>query len=152
MKDPAIIVDLDNTLALIGDRNPYDASECGYDKLNHIVYRMIFKYQDAGYKLIILSGRKATYTKETMGWLQKYYINPDMLIIRNKGDNQPAFSFKHRAYNQYIKNKFEVEFALDDDIQVIEMWRSIGVPCFHLDGRGREWSGFQIKLAEESKE
>ena len=33
----AIIVDLDGKLAIIGDRNPYNAAQCGLDRINSVV-------------------------------------------------------------------------------------------------------------------
>lgn len=133
IKQPAIIVDLDNTLALIGDRNPYDASDCGYDKLNHVVYRLMKKYEKEGYAIVLVSGRSHDSWEETAQWLNKHNINPAMIILRGITDKQPATSFKMRAYNEYIKGGYEVELALDDSEKICRMWRSLGLTAFQVD-------------------
>jgi predicted kinase len=54
----AVICDLDGTLALIGDRSPYDASRCDeVDIPNKPVVEAIKAFHRMGYKIIFLSGR-----------------------------------------------------------------------------------------------
>lgn len=54
----AVICDLDGTLALIGDRSPYDASRCDeVDSPNKPVVEAIKAFHRMGYKIIFLSGR-----------------------------------------------------------------------------------------------
>jgi predicted kinase len=54
----AIICDLDGTLALMGDRSPFDASRCDLvDLPNPPVVEAVKLFFNAGYKIIFLSGR-----------------------------------------------------------------------------------------------
>jgi len=54
----AIICDLDGTLALIGDRSPYDASRCDVtDKPNIPVIETVSLFFQKGYKILFVSGR-----------------------------------------------------------------------------------------------
>lgn len=131
-KTPALIVDLDETLCLIGDRDPHDATELAYDELNHVIYRLIVKYRKDGYALIIITGRSIKYAEATQQWLAKYNVPYDLLIMRPEGDKQPDFTLKHRAYNEYIKDHYDVEFVLEDRTRVVKRWREIGLICFQV--------------------
>ena len=54
----AIICDLDGTLALMGDRSPYDASQCDVkDHPNPPVVEAVKLFFRAGYRIIFVSGR-----------------------------------------------------------------------------------------------
>jgi predicted kinase len=54
----AVICDLDGTLALIGDRSPFDASRCDeLDIPNTPVVEAVKAFHRMGYKIIFLSGR-----------------------------------------------------------------------------------------------
>lgn len=79
MSSPAIIVDLDGTLALIGDRSPYDADECGLDTVNPAVAAVMGWAAAAGYAIVLVSGRgvKASHRKYTEQWLTWNNIHVD---------------------------------------------------------------------------
>lgn len=128
----ALIVDIDSTLALLGDRSPYNYEELGYDKLNGVVYRMVMKYKRDGYHILLVTGRPIEYAEETMAWLNMNHVPYDMLVMRPKGDKQQDSTLKHRAYNEYIKDKYEVELVLEDRTRVVKMWREIGLTCFQV--------------------
>jgi hypothetical protein len=128
----ALIVDIDSTLALLGDRSPYNYDEVMYDKLNEVVYRLIMKYKRDGYHILLVSGRPMTCAEDTQKWLQMNHVPYDMLVMRPEGDKQPDTSLKQRAYNQYIKGRYDVEFVLEDRSRVVKMWRSIGLVCFQV--------------------
>lgn len=119
----AIIVDLDSTLALLGDRSPYNYGEVMYDKLNQVIYRLVMKYKRDGYHILIVTGRPITCAKDTQKWLEINHVPCDMLVMRPEGDKQPDYSLKYRAYNQYIKGRYDVELVLEDRNRVAEMWR-----------------------------
>lgn len=131
-KLPAIIVDIDSTLALLGDRDPMMYEEAVYDELNHVVYRLMRKYEKDGYKIILLTGRPMKYAELTIDWLAKHAVHYDALIMREDKDKRKDIYLKHRAYNQYIKNKYEVELVLEDRTRVVKMWRSLGLTCFQV--------------------
>src|SRR6202012_321103 len=66
----AVICDLDGTLAILGDRDPYDASRCYEDGLNRavaIAVKAIAKEYNAA--IFFLSGRSDKWLSETSEWL-----------------------------------------------------------------------------------
>jgi hypothetical protein len=129
----AIIVDLDSTLAILNDRHWKNYDEVGYDELNEVIYRLIVKYKRDGYYILIVTGRPRNCGGDTIDWLDKYHVPFDMLVMRPDGDRQPDTTLKYRAYNQFIKGKYEVEFVLEDRDRVVEMYREeLHLVCFQV--------------------
>src|SRR5260221_4266897 len=56
-KPKAIMCDLDGTLALMGERGPFEMEKCEHDMLNRPVYLMLEACRLAGYRIILVSGR-----------------------------------------------------------------------------------------------
>lgn len=134
--EDAVIFDLDGTLALIDDRNPYDATECEYDKLNQPVYDCLHRYQDGGYKIIICSGRSSKYLKQTDRWLGKHGIKPDLFLMRKEGDVRRDSILKREMFIKNILPKYFVNVVFDDRQQVVDTWRDMGLTVFQVaDGR-----------------
>lgn len=137
----AIICDLDGTLALFGDANPYDRDFL-QDKINPSVADVLDTYQAAcgdGWgevQLIIVSGRKDKYKAQTKEWLKKNLVYYDALYMRKTApDGQPEpkdVLVKQEIYETYIKGKYNALFVLDDRDQVVDMWRSLGLTCFQV--------------------
>jgi predicted kinase len=129
----AIICDLDGTLALINGRNPFDASKCDQDLLNEPVANVLRNYKKLGYKILLVSGREDRYKEPTLSFLEKHAIEFDELIMRKSQDNRKDSIIKTEIYNDFIKDKYFVEFALDDRNQVVDTWRNdLKLPCFQV--------------------
>ena len=130
-KPKNILCDLDGTLALIGDRNVYDASKCEVDTLNKPVAKILFKYGVSN--VIFMSGRQMKDRKETIKWLEKNgFDNPCGLYMRETDDVRPDEIVKKELFNTHIKGKYNIEFVLDDRQKVVDMWRSIGLTCLQV--------------------
>jgi hypothetical protein len=130
----AIICDLDGTLAIINHRNPYDASNCEKDKLNDPVADVLLTYKKRGHSIILLSGRLDTYKPQTLRWLQAHGIKYDLLLMRKEGDTRKDSIVKTEFFDTYIKDTFNITFALDDRNQVVDLWRKeIRIPCFQVN-------------------
>lgn len=134
--DEAVIFDLDGTLALMGDRNPYDASDCEYDKLNHDVFDAMMRHKQSGHAIIICSGRSSQYLPQTDRWLGKMGIQPDLFLMRKEGDTRKDSVVKKEMFINEIAPKYYVNVVYDDRQQVVDMWRDLGLTVFHVaDGR-----------------
>lgn len=131
-KPDAVIFDLDGTLALIGDRNPYDASDCEYDKLNHDVFDALMRYKEGGYKIIICSGRSSKYLPQTDRWLGKHMIEPDLFLMRKEDDMRKDSIVKREMFMNHILPNYYVNVVYDDRNQVVDMWRDLGLTCFQV--------------------
>jgi len=130
---PAIICDLDGTLALMNGRNPFDASTCEQDILNEPIGQLVKSYAEQGTKIILLSGRTDNYKEETKRWLEKYEIPYEKLLMRKHRDRRKDAVIKKEIVDNEIKGKYFVRFVLDDRNQVVDMWRNdIGYACFQV--------------------
>jgi predicted kinase len=131
----AIICDLDGTLALIGHRDPYDASSCEKDELNKVVFQLIRDYD--GW-IFFLSGRSDKYEQETKRWLDKHVPSEILscrgatLVMRKEGDLRKDSIVKREMFEKRIADKFFIEYVLDDRNQVVELWRSMGLTCLQV--------------------
>jgi predicted kinase len=134
----AIICDLDGTLALLGDRNPYDASTCEQDDLNEpvsvILRQMMPRYLSSPTPaLILVSGRSSKYREQTVRWLYKHNIIWDFLFMRDEDDNRKDAVIKREIYEDSILGRYNVLFVLDDRDQVVDLWRSLGLTCLQVN-------------------
>lgn len=130
----AVICDLDGTLALIHNRSPYDASNCDIKDLPNVpVVNTVKLYHNAGYKIVFCSGREQKYEPETRRFIEKHL--PDVayeLNMRKTDDFRKDAIIKEEIYQEHILGKFNVFVVLDDRSQVIEFWRSKGLPTWQV--------------------
>jgi len=134
----AILVDLDGTLALFaGQRGPFDWDKVGDDKVNEPVASLVAQAAFfEGYKIsiIILSGRDGVAKDASIEWLDKNAIVYDKVFMRAAGDTRKDSIVKRELYEKHIKDKYFVEFVLDDRDQVVDLWRKdLGLPCFQVN-------------------
>ena len=71
---PAIICDLDGTLALLNGRSPYDASTCENDELNTLVRDVWDSFDLNEHVKILVSGRSDKHREQTERWLKNNFI------------------------------------------------------------------------------
>jgi len=130
----AILCDLDGTLALRGNRNPYDASTCEEDQINPAVQQIIEASTSVFYgdALLLVSGRSEQYRPETQRWLKAHGISYAALYMRPEGDNRKDVVVKQELYEQHIAGKYNVKFVLDDRNQCVALWRSLGLTALQV--------------------
>ena len=130
----AIVCDLDGTLALIHNRSPYDASNCDIKDLpNKPVIETVMAHHKAGRYIVFCSGREDKYRPETERFIQMHCIGmPYELHMRKTDDFRKDAVIKEEIYQEHIEGKFNVLCVLDDRNQVVEFWRSKGLPCFQV--------------------
>lgn len=155
----AIMCDLDGTLAIIGDRTPYDATDCDLkDKPNWPVIRCVLAMHAQGVKIIFMSGRDQKYRPETERFIEKYCRVPANCAFPKKNDDKPKdvsipyelhmrgetapdpdkmdmrkdVIVKRELFDRYVRGKYNVLFVLDDRNQVVDFWRSVGLTCFQV--------------------
>lgn len=144
--DPAkpwcIICDIDGTLAIKGDRSPYDYTKVHLDTPNWPVFDVLSVYSSLDeenphwepVRIMIFSGREDTCEKETKKWLEDHGLDYyHELHMRKAGDKRDDRIVKQEMYEQFIKDKYNVKFVLDDRDRVVAMWRSLGLSCFQVN-------------------
>jgi predicted kinase len=133
-KGNAIIVDIDGTLAHRCDRQWFDYSKVDQDALDVTVDGIVRAYAKMDYIILIVSGREGTEEcrSKTLQWLDKHKVPYYDLMMRKEGDFRRDSIVKEEIYNNYIKDKFDVEFVLDDRSQVVVKWREMGLKCLQV--------------------
>lgn len=130
----AIICDLDGTLALMDDRNPFDASKADKDRLNESVASTLRLFSQNGYEILLVSGREDRFKEPTIKFLEKHSISYNRLLMRKSKDYRKDSIVKREIYEGAIQGKYYVEFVLDDRDQVVDMWRQeLGLSCFQVN-------------------
>lgn len=129
----AIICDIDGTLAHMQDRDPYDYDKVDTDVVDSTISHMLKLYAtESDYAILIVSGREDACKQVTERWLGKNYVMYDELFMRKHGDYRPDEVIKKEIYDKHIKDKYDVEFVLDDRNKVVKMWREIGLKCLQV--------------------
>jgi predicted kinase len=137
----AVIVDIDGTLALnLGGRSPYDWQRVGEDSVNRPVADMVDMFQQAGYELILMSGRDEICREATEQWLFDNGILTDRLgwevfphlFMRAHEDNRKDSIVKLELFDLLVRDHFDVKYVIDDRNQVVAAWRSIGLTVLQV--------------------
>ena len=127
----AVIFDLDGTLALMGNRGPYDTNVCD-DKPNALVVKQALNEQSSGKKLIFMSGRVDTTYEDTKAWLEQQGLKVENLFMRVTGDFRSDVIVKEELFRNNVANEFNVLYAVDDRDSVVSAWRKMGLTCWQV--------------------
>lgn len=131
----AIICDLDGTLALFGNKNPFERDFIN-DDVSIPVANLFNQYP---HRRIIFSGRNDKFKNETIEWLKQNSIHYDFLDMRKDGDFRKDIIIKKEMFETHIKDKYYVDFVVDDRPQVIRLWQEdLGLFVFNV-GNGEEF-------------
>jgi predicted kinase len=135
----AIIVDLDGTLAIMGDRSPYDASNCHLVDEPHVpVVETVRLFWEAGYKIVFVSGREEKDRGPSLDFVAKVcpWLEVCELHMRRTGDSRADTIVKKEIWEASIKGKHNVLLAIDDRPCVVRMWRyEVGLPVYQVNDR-----------------
>jgi hypothetical protein len=63
-------------------------------------------------------------THDSLCGVEKNY----MLLMRPVHDLRDSDEVKKELYNDYVKDNYMVEYAIDDNQANIDMWQSLGIP------------------------
>lgn len=130
---PAILCDIDGTLAIMNNRGPYEWDRVDTDLPNVPVLKLVTALQNA-LPIIFFSGRDESCREKTEQWLLRHGIVLNGgLFMRPAGDMRKDSIVKRELYDNHIRGKFYIEFVLDDRNQVVDMWRKeLNLPCFQV--------------------
>lgn len=143
----AFLCDIDGTVALKGDRSPFDETRVHKDRPNSRVIEVVENHIKLGYQPIFLSGRTMGCYSETWNWLADNIRYDELnavndygvveklfrLIMRPIGDNRKDSIVKRELFDQHVRREYNVRFVLDDRDQVVKMWREeLGLSCLQV--------------------
>ena len=133
-KPKAYIFDIDGTLALKGNRSPYDYSKVMEDKLNVCVAESLKALKEQNFAIIICSGREGTQecVDLTMRWLDVNRINYEWILMREEADKRADYIVKEEMWKK-ICNDYYIEAMFDDRNQVVNHARKLGFNVFQVN-------------------
>lgn len=136
MKEKALIVDIDGTLAdirvrlrhLEGKKKDWKSfnKSIETDELHEWCREIILRFYE-DHRIILLTGRTDELKKETQEWLKSYDVPYHDLYMRKKTDHRPDTIIKKEIYEKKIKDKYHILFVLEDRQKVVDMWRGEGL-------------------------
>lgn len=131
----AIIVDIDGTLAIKGDRDIYDYSRVHLDTPNRPIVHLV-QTLGADRRIVFVSGRDDACYNETREWLKEHlgfaFIESVELLMRRTGDQRKDSIVKREIFEQNIRESYQIDYVLDDRNSVVEMWRSLGLTVLQV--------------------
>ncbi|MFI5617121.1 RNA ligase [Streptomyces sp. NPDC051567] len=129
----AVMCDIDGTLALIGDRGPYDFSRCEHDLPNEPVRHALESFRRDGDAVVLLSGRSEDHRARTESWLRRYEVPYDELWMRAGGDTRRDDVVKAELFDAHVRDRYAVRVSLDDRDRVVALWRRMGLPTWQVN-------------------
>ena len=145
MKKNIVIVDIDGTLTLLGDRikylhqdkidwdNFFDA--CYEDEPIFEIIDLVQRLKYAKYDIIYMTGRRESIREKTLKWFKdKTSLNmkSSELIMRKNDDYRHDIIIKPEMIKENNIDLKQVAFVLEDRNSVVEMWRKLGVKCLQV--------------------
>lgn len=132
-KPLAVMVDIDGTVALHGDRDPYDTSRYHEDTPNAAVIEMVRAAYRSGFAVLFCSGRDDDFREVTAAWIKDHVqVPPEALLMRPSGDRRSDHVVKLELFDQYIRHAYHVMCVFDDRDRVVKAWRGIGLTVMQV--------------------
>ncbi|MFD9030223.1 AAA family ATPase [Streptomyces sp. NPDC059567] len=130
----AVMCDIDGTLALRGDRGPYDFTRCDLDLINVSVRQALRAFRSAENDTIVLvSGRSEDHRAMTEAWLAQHGVPYDELWMRAADDGRSDDIVKAELFDAHVRHRFAVRVSLDDRDRVVALWRHMGLPTWQVN-------------------
>ena len=137
----AAVVDIDGVLSDAASRQHFLESPrrdwraffdaCGEDPVIEEM-RVLLELLDPALQVILLTARPERLHTLTEGWLRRYEIRWDLLIMRGWGDYDVSREFKQATVFELRQYGFDLRLAFEDDRRNVEMFRDAGVPCVYF--------------------
>lgn len=132
----AVLVDIDGTIALRGDRDPYAHEHAMEDAVNWpVVYAVDALHAVYHARIVLVSARKEKFREITEYWLWKHQIfagQIDVLHMRPNKDQRADQHVKRDIYLSLVEPTYKVQVVFDDRDRVVKMWRELGLTCFQV--------------------
>lgn len=135
IKPPAFILDTDGSTALHTEeeRGHHEYSKVIHDRPNWPIINLAVKLHRWLVPLVVTGRMDIDDCRvDTVAWYRRYFpdyfCNDMRLFMRpaklstGKPDYRPDYVVKKEIYDTSIRDRFDVEYAVDDRLQVCRMW------------------------------
>mgnify|MGYP003503505512 CR=1 FL=1 len=137
----AVVFDMDGVLSdasrrqhyLEAPRRDWEAffAACGEDEPVAEVARLL-EVLDSSLRIVLLTARPDHVQPQTLGWLERYGLRWDLLVMRPGDDRSSSRDFKQRVVVQLRHYGFDLRLAFEDDRRNVAMFHREGVPCVYI--------------------
>lgn len=124
---PAVICDLDGTLALHQGRDPFDWASIPEDAIDTRLEQILKDYCYQGVAIIFVTGRPERARAATEKWLFDHELYSYKLYMRADNDFSHGDDYKRKVYNEHIKGDYNVYCVFEDSNKCVKMWRAEGL-------------------------
>ena len=138
----AVGCDLDGTLCDVTWRQQeavlrnWDAFHAGipHDQPVRAVLVVLRMAVVVGAPIVFFTGRPEKHRRATEDWLGSQYVPAAHVYMRGDTDFRPDTVVKEQHYHQFRAEHpdWDIMFMLEDRRACVDMWRSLGVPCFQV--------------------
>lgn len=132
-KKKALIVDMDGNLSHKSNRDIFDYTRVKEDYCDVVIKDIVNTYAEAGFEILIVSGRDNNCQKETEEWLRDNGIIYKDIFMRKTGDKRPDSEVKKEIYENFINPYYSIFFCLDDRDSITQLWRSLGLKSLQTE-------------------
>lgn len=144
-KPPAVIVDMDGTLADVSGIRHYvkrPINEKDFDSfhkaaifapLNSAPASIVRRAHQEGTAVFVVTARRSMWERLTRQWLDKNEIKYDALCMRGNKDTRVDVEVKRDILTK-IRETHEVILAIDDNPSVLALWASEGIMTYVVPG------------------
>lgn len=124
--DRYIIVDIDGTVAIMNNRNPFEWDKVDTDDCNFMIRDIVLSLSKNN-NIVFVSGRDNICRDKTTQWINQHFPNMKFdLLMRSNGDYRPDEIIKREIYNRFLSN-MNCVMVIDDRPKVVKMWKSLGL-------------------------
>ena len=130
-----ILCDIDGTVAnndhrqhFLEGKKDWDGFFNALDKDKPIyktINKIIREHQN-GKNIIFLTGRPERYRSSTLVWLEKFFDFNISMLMRKNNDQRNKLIIKREIFESNFNNA-EIDYVLDNDNELLEMWHEIGI-------------------------
>jgi putative phage polynucleotide kinase len=119
---PAVVVDVDSTLARPVHRDPLDDTRLETDEPNRNIIDLV-KALSADHTIIVLTGRREQHYNITSWWLNAHNVPYTELRMRGNSDDRRDTVFK-RQHLEDITERYHIRYWIEDRRRVVNMVRA----------------------------
>ena len=148
MSKNIVVVDIDGTIAKVGDRLKYLQQEkkdwdafyehCDEDEPIKDIIELIELMQIHEYNIVFCTGRRESVRKKTEYWLFKniWCLREYKLLMRKDGNWRHDTEVKPELLQKAGITPDKVYFILEDRDSMVAKWRELGYRCLQVaDGK-----------------
>lgn len=95
------------------------------------VVDLLHELRSEGLLILVVSAREARWAFLSALWLEEQGVAYDEMFLRINGDHRPDVEIKHEIAKEVLR-RFRPHLAIDDRDDIIEVWRSFGIPALKV--------------------